>query len=90
MKNLINAFALFLMINNNSFAQNATLLLSYVSLDDATKQIIEGTYDKVLGAQTELIDGKQVHVIKVLTPDGRIRYYRIDAETGQLVNETHS
>jgi uncharacterized membrane protein YkoI len=27
-----------------------------------------------------------VHVIKVLTPDGRIRYYKIDAETGQLVN----
>ncbi|MDD2661878.1 MAG: PepSY domain-containing protein [Methylococcales bacterium] len=90
MKNLIKAFALFLLMNSSSFAQNATLLLSYVSLDDATKQIIEGTYDKVLGAQTELIDGKEVHVIKVLTPDGRIRYYRIDAETGQLVNETHS
>lgn len=89
MKNPIKAFALFLLMNSSSFAQNATLL-SYVSLDDATKQIIEGTYDKVLGAQTEFIDGKEVHVIKVLTPDGRIRYYRIDAETGQLVNETHS
>jgi len=89
MKNLIKAFVLFLWVANSCFAQNTTLL-SYISLDDATKQIIEGTYDKVLGAQTEIIDGKEVHIIKVLTPDGRIRYYRIDAETGQLVNETHT
>jgi hypothetical protein len=89
MKNLIKTFALFLLVANSSFAQNDTLE-SEVSLDEAVKQIIEGTYDKVLGAQTEVIDSKEVHVIKVLTPDGRIRYYRIDAETGQLVNETHN
>jgi uncharacterized membrane protein YkoI len=59
--------------------------LAGISLDEATRQIIEGTYNKVLGAQTELIDGREVYIIKVLTPDGHIQYFKIDAETGQLV-----
>jgi uncharacterized membrane protein YkoI len=75
-----------LLLSTSCYAKNGSV--AYITLDDATKQIIEGTYNKVLGAQTELIDGKDVHIIKVLTPDGRIQYYKIDAETGQLV--THS
>jgi uncharacterized membrane protein YkoI len=59
-------------------------------LDEATKQIIEGSNNRVLGATTEIIDGREVHIIKVLTPDGRIQYYKVDAETGQLVNEPHA
>lgn len=78
MKNLLKAVIVALLFSNSCFAN--------ISLDQATKQIIEGTYNKVLGAQTEIIDGKEVHVIKVLTPDGRIQYYKIDAETGQLVS----
>jgi uncharacterized membrane protein YkoI len=27
-----------------------------------------------------------VHVIKVLTPDGRIQHYLIDAETGEIIS----
>lgn len=84
MKNLLKVVAVALLLSNSCFA--AHTLLAYISLDDATKQIIEGTYNKVLGAQTEIIDGKEIHIIKVLTPDGRIRYYKIDAETGQLVS----
>lgn len=84
MRNLIKVVAVILLFSNSCFAENN--LLAYVSLDEATKQIIEGTYNKVLGAQTELIDGKEVYVIKVLTPDGRIQYYKIDAQTGQLVS----
>jgi uncharacterized membrane protein YkoI len=84
MKNLIKVVAVVLLFSNSCFAENN--LPTSISLDEATKQIIEGTYNKVLGAQTELIDGKTVYVIKVLTPDGRIQYYKIDAETGQLVN----
>ncbi len=84
MKNLLKVIVVALLFSNCCFAENN--LLAYVSLDEATKQIIEGTYNKVLGAQTELIDGKEVHIIKVLTPDGRIQYYKIDAETGQLVS----
>jgi uncharacterized membrane protein YkoI len=78
MKNLLKAVIVALLFSSSCFAN--------ISLDEATKQIIEGTYNKVLGAQTEVIDGKEVHVIKVLTPDGRIQFYKIDAETGQLVS----
>lgn len=88
MKNLSIALMLFLWMDC-SVAQSNTML-SYVSLDEAAQHIIEGTFDKVLGAQTEIINGQEVHIIKVITPDGRIRYYRINAETGQNYNETHS
>jgi len=84
MRHLIQVIIVILLFSNNCFAESR--LLAYISLDEATKQIIEGTYNKVLGAQTEIIDGRAVHIIKVLTPDGRIRYYKIDAETGQLIS----
>jgi len=84
MRNLIKAVALMLLLSNACFAENDRLLAS-ISLDEATKQIIEGTNNRVLGATTEMIDGRLVHIIKVLTPDGRIQYYKIDAETGELI-----
>lgn len=56
-----------------------------ISLDQATRQVLDSGNHRVLGAQTIIIDGREVHVIKVLTPDGRIRYFRIDAETGALL-----
>ncbi len=89
MKNSIKLVLLAFWCSSGALADDQ-LLLAQVSLNDATKQIIEGTYNKVLGAQTETIDGKEVHVIKVLTPDGRIQFFRIDAETGQLVNEPNA
>ncbi|MCK9622242.1 MAG: hypothetical protein M0R47_17100 [Methylobacter sp.] len=84
MRNLIRVVIVALLFSTSCFAENNQL--AYVNLDEATKQIIDGTYNKVLGAQTEIIDGREVHVIKVLTPDGRIQYFKIDAETGQLVS----
>jgi uncharacterized membrane protein YkoI len=84
MRNLLKAVVVALLFSNSCFA--AHTMLARISMDEATKQIIEGTYNKVLGVQTEVIDGKEVYVIKVLTPDGRIQYYKIDAETGQLVS----
>ncbi len=84
MRNLLKALIVALLFSNSCFAENN--LLAYLSLDEAARQIIEGTYNKVLGAQTAFVNGKQVHIIKVLTPDGRIRYYKIDVQTGQLVS----
>lgn len=89
MRNLIKAVALMSLLSNVCFAES-NMLLASISLDEATKQIIEGSNNRVLGATTEIIDGREVHIIKVLTPDGRIQYYKIDAETGQLVNEPHA
>lgn len=56
-----------------------------ISLDEATRKILQDGNKRVLGAATEFIDGREVHVIKVLTPDGRIHYYKIDAETGAVI-----
>jgi uncharacterized membrane protein YkoI len=84
MRNLIRVVIVALLFSTSCFAENKQL--AYINLDEATKQIIEGTYNKVLGAETVIIDGKTVHVIKVLTPDGHIQYFKIDAETGQLVS----
>jgi len=88
MRNLIRLLTLICTINTNCFA-DSNKSPAKISLDEATKQIIEGTYNKVLGAQTEMIDNKDVYVIKALTPDGRIQYFKIDAETGQMVNQPH-
>lgn len=60
-------------------------MLARVSLDEATRQILKDGKTRVLGATTETINGREVHIIKVLTPDGRIHHYKIDAETGALV-----
>ena len=58
---------------------------SALSLDQVTKQVIESKKSKVLDAKTEVVDGKDVHIIKVLTPDGRVQYIKVDAETGSTI-----
>jgi uncharacterized membrane protein YkoI len=59
--------------------------IARVTLDEATRQILSDGKKRVLGATTVIIDGREVHVIKVLTPDGRIQHYKIDAETGAVI-----
>ena len=86
---LIASLLVFLM-SNSCFAEEVVVppapIIS-ISLDQATKQIIKNDSNiRVLGAETEIIDGKEVHVIKVLTPDGRIQHYKIEAETGEIIN----
>lgn len=68
-----------------SVAFGGEFRVAMISLDEATKQVRQDSRVKVLGAKTEKIDERKVHVIKVLTPDGRIQYQRIDAETGRLL-----
>ena len=86
MANLIKALLLSLLIPTVAFSGSA-LTLSWVSLDDATKQVRQDSNKRVLGAKTESIDGRELHVIKVLTPDGRIQHLKIDAETGRLLGK---
>ena len=81
----IIASLLVFLLFNPCFAEEI-LVSTPISLDQATKQIIKNDSNiRVLGAETDIIDGKQVHVIKVLTPDGRIVHYKIDAETGEII-----
>ena len=70
----------------STFAAAQTPYGMPISLDQATKQIIKNDSSlRVLGAETEIIECKLVHVIKVLTPDGRIQHFKIDAETGEII-----
>jgi hypothetical protein len=85
MRHLIYFVVLIWMLSGICLA-DSEMLLTRVSLDQATHQIIKEQKIRVLGAQTEIVDGKEVHVIKVLTSDGHIRHYRIDAETGNPIH----
>jgi uncharacterized membrane protein YkoI len=83
MRNLIKIMAL-LLISSQAPAE-PSMLTARVSLDQATKQIIRDGKIRVLGAQTVVIEGREVHIIKILTPNGRIQHLKIDAETGAVI-----
>jgi hypothetical protein len=82
MKRFITLFML--CVSLNAYAATDSFWVK-ISLDQATRQVIGNDNHRVLGAQTIILNGREVHVIKVLTPDGRIHYFRIDAETGALL-----
>jgi uncharacterized membrane protein YkoI len=52
-------------------------------LDSAVARIRKQTGGRVLAAETRFIDGRPVHVIRVLTPNGKVRIFQIDAATGE-------
>lgn len=55
-----------------------------VSLAQATRMVREQTGGQVLRAETKRDKGRTVHRIRVLTDDGRVRTYHVDAETGRI------
>jgi uncharacterized membrane protein YkoI len=83
MKILINILIL-ITLSSVSHADD-TIDIARVSLQEATQKILSDGNKRVLGATTEIIDGREVHIIKVLTPDGHILHYKIDAETGAII-----
>ena len=42
-----------------------------------------GITGRILGVQTIVENGRTLYVYKVLTPDGRIRYVKVDSATGR-------
>lgn len=92
MRNLIHIVAWTLFCSNSCFAEGENLDLDTenlsipVSLELATQQLTKDENNRVLGAETDLIDDREVHVIKVLTSNGHIRHIKIDAETGELIH----
>lgn len=58
-----------------------------ITLDEATKQATKDTENKVLSAKTKTIKGKKVHVIKILTKEGRIQHIKIDAASGKKLEK---
>lgn len=72
------------------FSVMAVLLLSTpvfgaMSLEQAAQQVQARVGGRILGAATKNVRGRNVHVIKVLTPDGkRVKHFQVDAESGRI------
>lgn len=52
-----------------------------VTLDEAVRSV-RGRDRQVMSARTVDRDGRRVHVIRTLTPDGRVKRFQMDAEEG--------
>jgi uncharacterized membrane protein YkoI len=52
-------------------------------LDSTVARVRKQTGGRVLAAETKFIEGRPVHVIRVLTPNGKVRIFQIDAATGK-------
>jgi uncharacterized membrane protein YkoI len=55
-----------------------------ISEDDAVAMVRERTGGKVLRVERRGEDSEVTYLIRVLTPDGRLREYRVDARTGRM------
>lgn len=55
-----------------------------ISLAEAARMVSERTGGQVLRAETKRDKGRTVHRIRVLTEDGRVRTWHVDAETGRI------
>jgi uncharacterized membrane protein YkoI len=53
-------------------------------LDRAVSAAKRSTGGRVLSAQTSEQRGRLVHRIKVLTPEGQVRYIDVDADSGEV------
>jgi len=55
-----------------------------ISLAEAASMVRDRTGGQVLRAETKRDKGRTVHRIRVLTEDGRVRTWHVDAETGRI------
>ena len=54
-----------------------------VSLDQAVEQAKQRVGGRVISAETRNRDGRQVHNIRILTDEGKVRRLRINADGGR-------
>lgn len=54
-------------------------------LDNAVSRIRNRTGGRVLSAETKKRNGQKVHVIRILTKDGRVQRHKVDAATGRML-----
>ncbi len=54
-----------------------------ITLEDVIKKIMQDPKNKILAAKTEVLEGKKIHTVKLLTPSGHIQYLKIDAASGK-------
>ena len=56
-----------------------------VGLDEAVSRVRRQTDGKILSADTIVVEGRDVHRIKVLTGKGRVQRLKVDAQSGRRV-----
>lgn len=61
-----------------------SLVRGGISRDEAVAMVREQTGGKVVRVDSKNQGGSVVYHIRVLTPDGRLREYRVDAATGSV------
>lgn len=54
------------------------------TLEQAVAKARERFNGRVLAAETQPQAGRRIHVIRILTPDGRVKNLRVDAATGRF------
>jgi hypothetical protein len=84
---MLSLLLILIALSHASWAEDEIVVPARISLDEATRQILNEGNKRVLGASTEIIDRREIHIIKVLTPDGHIQHYKIDAETGAIISQ---
>jgi len=53
------------------------------TLDDAISEAREDVPGRVLSAETVRENGQEVHRLRILSEDGRVRRFNMDAQTGR-------
>lgn len=84
MRQFVSVVLLSVALTQTGFAGTA-FLVGLMTLDEAVRSIMQEGRNKVLAARTDKIDGRRVHIIKILTPEGRIQHIKIDAQSGRPV-----
>lgn len=62
-----------------------TLLLAALDSDAAAEIVRKKQSGRILEVKTEKRAGKDVHIIKMLTDDDRVKHYRVDGESGKII-----
>ncbi len=84
--NFLLLLSFFTLDTTLSFANSDLLVLAKVSVDEAARKVADDKKSRVLGAKTEVIEGRKVHVIKTLSDEGRVENEKVDAETGKTLD----
>ena len=76
------AIIISLLASTTSWSCETTIILAQadlITLDQAVQKVKKNNKGKVLSAQTKQIEGRQTHVIKVLTADGHVKKIRVES-----------
>ena len=62
-----------------------SFIVAGLSLQQAVSKVQTQVGGRVLGARTEIVGDRKIHVIKILSPDGsRVRQIRVDSNSGKI------